>query len=66
MLKHPARMKENEKHAVLSDAQEDHKMMRNRVCGTSSTEQWEVGMTNQQMLLAISVPWSFLVAPALL
>lgn len=25
-----------------------------------------VGMTNQQMPLAISVPWSFLVAPALL
>lgn len=24
------------------------------------------GMSNQQMLLAISVPWSFLVAPALL
>lgn len=24
------------------------------------------GVSNQQMLLAISVPWSFLVAPALL
>ena len=37
MLKHPAGMKKNEKHAVLTDAQEDHKVMRSHACGTGST-----------------------------